>query len=193
MEATLMPLVQTTLRQPRLAAEMIMGLGLKRDVLWTALALGAALHALVLQLVLSVSEPAMPLPGYMSMPLVLFVLIAGVMVIYVHALHWAARALGGKGELWDMLAVIVWLQLLRATAQLILLVVSLAMPLLGMVLALVVGVWGLWILFNFIAAAGRLPTAGHGIAVVVMAAVGLVLGLSIFLSLIGLSAQGVPS
>lgn len=193
MEATLMPLVQTTLRQPRLAAEMIMGLGLKRDVLWTALALGAALHALVLQLVLSVSEPAMPLPGYMSMPLVLFVLIAGVMVIYVHALHWAARALGGKGELWDMLAVIVWLQLLRATAQLILLVVSLAKPLLGMVLALVVGVWGLWILFNFIAAAGRLPTAGHGIAVVVMAAVGLVLGLSIFLSLIGLSAQGVPS
>ena len=193
MEATLMPLVQATLRTPRDAAEQIMGFQLSRDTLWTALGLCAALHALVLQLLLSISEPAVPLPRYMYQPLTLFVLIAGVLVIYVHALHWAARAIGGDGQLWDMLSVMVWLQILRAVAQVVLLVVGLALPLLGALLTLVVGIWGLWILFHFIAAAGRLPTAGHGIVVVVMAAVGLLLGLGLILSLIGLSAQGVTT
>jgi len=193
MDIALMPLIQTTLRQPREAAEYIMSLGLKRDVLWTGLLLGAALYALVMQLMLYLSEPTIGIPSFASRPLVLFVIVAGGLVVFVHALHWVARALGGTGDLWDMLSVMVWLQILRAVAQLALLIITLALPLLGMLLTIVVGIWGLWIMFNFIAAAGRLPTAGHGIAVVVIAAVGLVLGLSIFLSLIGLSAQGVMS
>lgn len=193
MDVALMSLVQITLRQPREAAEHIMSMGLKRDVLWTGLLLGAALYALVMQLIMYVSEPTIGLPSFASKPLVLFVIVAGGLVVYVHALHWVARALGGSGDLWDMLSVMVWLQILRAVAQLALLMITLALPALGVLLTLVVGIWGLWIMFHFIAAAGRLPTAGHGIAVVVIAAIGLVLGLSIFLSLIGLSAQGVMS
>lgn len=193
MTVALLPLVQTTLRQPREAAEWIIGLGLKRDVLWTGLLLGAALYALVMQLILYLSEPTVGIPSFASKPLVLFVIVAGGLVIYVHALHWVARALGGTGELWDMLSVMVWLQILRAVAQFALLILTLALPALGLLMTIVVGIWGLWIMFHFIAAAGRLPTAGHGIAVVVIAAVGLVLGLSVFLSLIGLSAQGVMS
>lgn len=193
MQAALLTLVQTTVRQPRTAAGLIIAMGLKRDVLWTGLALGAVLYALVMQLILAISEPTVGIPTFARKPLVLFVIVAGGLVVFVHALHWVSRALGGKGTLWDMLGVMVWLQILRAFVQLALLIITLALPALGVLLTIVVGIWGLWIMFHFIAAAGQLPTAGHGIAVVVIAAVGLVLGLSVFLSLIGLSAQGVMS
>ncbi|MGJ5619209.1 Yip1 family protein [Sulfitobacter sp. MF3-043] len=188
-----LPLVQTTLRAPRLAAAQIIEWQLSRDVLWTALGLVAVLNTFVVVLLVQMAQPDMPLPSYFNSPLVLYVLLAGTMVVYVHAIYWAGLAIGGQGSLGDVLALVVWLQVLRAVAQIGVLVLTVIVPSLALILSLAIAVWGLWILLNFITAALSLPTIGHAAAVLIIGAVGLVLGLGIMLSLIGLAAQGVLS
>ncbi len=191
--AAFLPLVQTTLRSPRAAAEQIIGWNLSRDVLWTALALVAILNTFVIILLIQLAKPDMPLPGYFNTPLALYVLLTGVLVIYVHAIYWAGLAVGGQGTLADVLALVVWLQVLRAIAQVGVLVLTVLLPQIAILLSLAVAIWGLWILLNFITTALKLPTIGHAVTVIVIGAVGLVLGLGILLAVIGVAAQGVLS
>ncbi len=191
MKDILMPLVQTTLRDPRAAATRIMSWKFDRQALWTALALVAIVNAFVVLLLVELSGSAMPMPGYTKSPLALFMLIAGLMVLFVHAMYWAGLTVGGSGTLNDILAVLVWFQALRAAAQLGIVVVSLAIPSLGLLMSLVVAIWGFWILLNFIAVALNLSSVGHSLLVLFIAGVGLVLGLGLLLALIGLGGQGV--
>ncbi len=191
MNPALVELVQTTLRAPRDAAGQIMALRLKRDVLWTALALVAVGNAALLFVLFQTSDTEFPLPGYVERPLALFVIIAGMMVIYVHGMYWAGLALGGSGSLDDVLALVIWFQALRALAQVVIIVMSFLLPALALLLSLAVAVWGFWIFLNFVAAALNLATIWQAFAVLVAAAVGLIIGLGILLTLIGLGAQGV--
>ncbi|SDG14452.1 Yip1 domain-containing protein [Sulfitobacter delicatus] len=188
---SLMPLVRTTLRDPRAAAAMIAALPLGRDVIWTGVALIAALNALVISGGFVLAPPAMELPGYFQMPLALFVLLAGLMVLYVHALYWVGRAMGGQGRTETLLATVVWLQGLRLVAQIGVLVLTLVLPAAALLASLVVTFWGLWILLNFVAEILNLPGLFHAAAVLAGAALGVLLGLGFLLSLIGLTAQGV--
>ena len=193
MQQALVALTQTSLRKPREAAQLIMAMELNRDVLWSALALVAIINTFLIVVVLQISPPTFPMPGYLERPLTLFILIAGLMVVYIHAMYWSGLAIGGKGLLMDVLAVVVWFQILRAMAQMLLIVVSLAIPGAGALLSLVVAVWGLWIFLNFIAASLNLSTVWHAIAVLVVAFVGLVLGMGTLVALLGGVAQGVLS
>lgn len=193
MEKALVPLIQDSLRAPRETAQRIMALGLGRDVLWTALALVAVVNTFIVVLVMQIAPPEFPVPSYLGRPLTLFILIAGLLVVYVHAMYWAGLAIGGKGALMDVLAVVVWFQVLRAMAQAAIILVSLALPGAGGLLSLVVAIWGLWIFLNFIAAALNLATAWHSLAVLLVAFVGLVLGMGTIVALIGGVTQGVVS
>lgn len=187
----LMPLVQTTLRDPKEAAARIMALNLGRDVLWPALALVALVNTAIVLLLIAVSPPEMVLPGYFASPLALFVLLTGLLVIYVHALYWAGRAIGGAGALEELLALMVWLQALRAAAQLLVMVLGTLIPSLGALMSLVIAVWGFWILLNFIAAALRLPSLLHALGSLVLGGIGVVIGVGVLLFLFGILAQGV--
>ncbi|MFT6674224.1 MAG: hypothetical protein ACJAVM_000395 [Sulfitobacter sp.] len=190
-QAALFQLVQTTLRQPRAAAQIVMTWDFSRDVLWTAMTLVAALNAFVLSLVVALMPQSMMMPGYASSPLVLFVLVAGMMVVFVHALYWAGSALGGQGSLDNMLALTVWLQTLRAGAQIAIILLSFLVPVLATLASVILTLWSVWILLNFILTALNLPSIGHALIVLVLSGVGLVLGMGILLALIGLAAQGV--
>ena len=141
MNAELVPLAQTSLRAPREAAERIAALRLPRDVLWTALALVAVLNTFLVLLAISTSAPTFELPGYFDRPLALYLLITGMTVIYVHTVYWAGLMLGGKGSLNDVLAVVIWFQVLRAVAQVAVVVLSFAVPVLGLLLSLAVLIW----------------------------------------------------
>ncbi|MBB4173798.1 YIP1 family protein [Sulfitobacter noctilucicola] len=189
-QETMIPLARLTLEDPRSAARQVMAMDLSRDALWTALALVAIVNTFLVTLLMTVSAPTMPMPTYMERPLALFVLIAGLMVVYVHAMYWAGLTIGGKGRLMDVLALVVWFQILRAAAQLAIVVLSLALPAAGLLLSLVVAVWGLWIFMNFLATALNLKSPWHSIAVMAVAFVGLVFGMGILAGLIGGIAQG---
>ena len=113
------------------------------------------------------------------------------MVLYVHALSWVGRAMGGQGTIEPLLAAVVWLQALRLCAQLGILLLTVALPPLALLASFVVTFWGLWILLNFVAELLQLPGLFHAAAVLAGAALGVLLGLGLLLSLIGLTAQGV--
>ncbi|MDF3413831.1 YIP1 family protein [Sulfitobacter sp. M57] len=191
MRDALVPMVQTSLRNPRGAARLILAMNLGRDALWTALALVAAVNTFLVLLIVHTSATPLPLPGYFEKPLTLFVLIAGLMVVYIHAMYWAGLVVGGKGGLMDVLAVVVWFQVLRAMAQAAVVLLSLAIPPLGGLLSLVVAVWGLWIFLSFLAEALNLRSLWHAVAALCVASVGLVLGLAVLIAIIGGAALGV--
>ena len=184
-------LAKTSLRDPGRAAEDVIAMDFGREVLWTALGLVAIVNTFLVLLVIEVSGPGVPLPGYFDRPLALFILIAGLTVVYIHGMYWAGMAIGGQGRLMDVLAVTVWFQVLRAGAQVAIILLSLAIPALGALASLVVAIWGIWIFINFLARALRLSSPWHAVAVLLIAFVGLIFGLGILMALIGGFAQGV--
>lgn len=184
--ALFVSLIRQSLRDPRQAAEMIMGWQFDRAVLWTALPLVAMINTAAFILALQSSPPIMPMPVDGSNPLALFILLAGMLVIYVHAVHWAGIMVGGEnGRLEDILAVLIWFQVLRAGAQVILVLCSLLLPALAPFLVLVIVFWGLWILLTFIKTACRVPSLGLAFCALLLAGVMVIVGLGILTSLIG--------
>ncbi|MDG1352027.1 MAG: YIP1 family protein [Sulfitobacter sp.] len=188
---TLKDLAVETLQSPRTAAQKIMALNLSRDVLWTGLVLAGATNSIIYSFSLLMSDTTM-LPPLFRNPLMFFMLITGVLAVTVHAFYWTGRALGGRGDLGDLLALLVWLQGLRAVAQAVMFVLLLVSPVIGQLFSLVVGILGLWITVNFVTEALRLPGLMHAFGVLVLAAIGIVFGFAILVGLIGVAALGVP-
>ena len=182
-------LVRLTLRDPASAGRQIMALNLGRDALWTALALVASVNTLILS-VSAMMLPPSGLPAFFDSPLAMFVILTGVLVLTVHAIYWTGQALGGQGDLGDLLALLVWLQGLRVGVQFIVTLLLFAAPTLSLVVSLVAGVWALWISLHFIAVTFGFASLGKAAGVLLVATIGLILGLGMLMSLIGLSIMG---
>ncbi len=183
-------MVVLALREPRKAADQIIGWRLDRDTLWTALALAASVNTLIFSLSV-VLQPSEAMPAFFTSPLAMFVLLSGVLVVTTHGLYWTGRAIGGQGELGDMLSLIVFLQILRILAQIVIFVLMFVSPGISLLLSLATGIFGMWLLVNFIAAAHRFETLGRAIGTLLIAMAMIVLGLSFLLSIVGIAAQGV--
>ncbi|MEH6831470.1 YIP1 family protein [Sulfitobacter sp.] len=181
-----------TIQSPRTAAQKIMSLSFSRDVLWSGLILVACINSIIYSFSLFLGDTS-ALPALFRNPVMFFALVTGVLVLTVHGFYWTGRALGGKGDLGDLLVLMVWLQGLRAIAQAVLFFLMFISPLVGQLFSLGVGVLGLWITVNFITEALRLPGLMYGVGVIVLTAIGIVFGLMILIGMIGLGAMGVPS
>ena len=149
-------LVKMTLFDPKEAAGQVMALrrGLSNETLWTAVVLAAVLNALLVSLGFQIVPPTPEqialTPPIFFKPGMLAVLGTGVFVLIIFVLFWSGRALGGQGDLHDMLATFAWLQLVQAGVQIVIMVLTLiAMPLASLV-NFVAFFWGLWILVAFV-------------------------------------------
>lgn len=182
-----------TLRDPKEAAAQIMGMNLPRDVLLLAVALVAILNTILS----SVSDMIFPVPpplnALVANPFVFFVIVAGGLLLTVYAIFWTGKMLGGEGEVADLLALIVWLQVLRSVAQVAVLVALIAAPFLAGFLVLIAGIATIWIFVNFVSAGLHLNSLLRAFVVVLLGGIALVIGLTMFLSAIGLSSMGVPA
>lgn len=181
-----------TIQSPRSAAQKIMSLDLSRDVLWSGLILVACINSIIYSFSLFLGDTS-ALPALFRNPVMFFALVTGVLVMTVHGFYWTGRALGGQGDLGELLALMVWLQGLRAIAQAVLFVLIIIAPVIGQLFSLIVGLLGLWITVNFITEALRLPGLMYGVGVIILAAVGIVFGLMILIGMIGLGTLGVPA
>jgi hypothetical protein len=181
-----------TVQSPRTAAQQIMGLNLGREVLWPALVLMACLNSIVYSITLLAVDRSL-LPAMLANPLMFFMLVTGLQVLTVHGFYWGGRILGGEGDLGEMLSLMVWIQALQAAANGALLVLLFISPALEQLLSFGVGILGLWITLNFITEALRLPGLWHAIGVLFIATLGIAFGLVILISMIGISAMGVPT
>lgn len=180
-------LVVQSVTNPKEAAERVLSWRLEPAVLWQGLALVAIVNAILSTLSNLIAPMPDALSGLMFSPLVFAVIVAAGLVGTVFVLTWIGGVLGGTGGFNDMMALLIWLQVLRALAQVVLLVLLMAMPVLATFFVLFVTVATLWIFINFVQVGLGLRSIGQAIAVVIAAAAGLVLGLSLLLSLFGVS------
>ena len=181
-------LARETLRDPRGTGERLIALNLGLPVLWTALALASVLSALLFSINMAIFPAAFPMPGLFFNPILYAVVLAGGMVISMHLLTWMGTMLGGRGSLAQVTVLLVWLQYLRLAAQVGLLALTMIMPPLGMMATIVVAFYSLWLLLNFLDVAHGFGSIAKALVLLLMTAVGIVVGLSFLLALIGVPA-----
>ena len=175
-----------------------MGWQLDRGTLYMALFAVAAINALLASAPVVLLEgevdpaarAAMPILALLERPIAFFAIIAGGLLVMVHGLVWAGRALGGQGDFSDMLALLTWLQALRAAAQALVLVLSLVVPAVAGLVALVVAVVAFWLLLHFISAALRFNSLFRAFGLLLVVLAGLFIGLMMLVTLTGVTAGG---
>jgi len=188
-------LVRQTLFEPRDAARRILSAGLPAREGWLALALMAVLNTLVYSLSIRLSPPSDPAmldmmgPAFHAPLIFAATLFAGLALAALAFTH-AGRALGGTATLGDMLVLLTWMQALRLIVQVGLVVLALAMPALAGVVVIVAAFWGLYILLAFMAEAHGYDSLWRAAGALVIAFVGLVFGLSLLFSLVGVRITG---
>ncbi|WP_299965787.1 YIP1 family protein [uncultured Roseobacter sp.] len=181
-----------TLRAPKDAAAVIIGWQLPQSVLWMA----AVLITILSTFMSILSNALMPVPEVMAVvlaqPLILCALTMVVFVLGLYVLVWAGRALGGGGEVDEMLALLVWLQLLRALAGLVALLSVVLLPPLAGLLIFAVGIATIWILLNFVSVGLQLNSLMSALLVLLITGFAISFGLAMLLQMLGVSAFGVP-
>ncbi len=193
----LMPLLTTTVRAPRDGAARILALNLPAQALWIAL----TLVSVVTSGVVAALVQAAPLPqgelGAMvaaspvySSPLIFAVMQWGRAVLSVFMLFWLGRALGGRGQVVDVLAVVTLLQAVSFLLVAGLTILGLLLPFTSSLGVLVLIVWWMWAFSNALDVAHGFDSPLKAFGVMIMSVFGVLIGLSIFMGIIGGVAVG---
>ncbi|MFX0541051.1 Yip1 family protein [Roseovarius sp. S4756] len=193
--ALVIDLFRQTLTAPRAAADRILSMDLPRDWLWMALGLMGVLNGIVYSLVLQMGDPqetatAPMMPAALQSPMLFTLFLLGALILTVLTLTWVGRAMGGTGHMPQILALIAWMQLLRLAVQIALVVLMLALPLAGLILVVVASIWGLVILVVFVDRAHEFGNVFKAAGVIVLGFVGMLVGMSIILGLLGALVMG---
>lgn len=179
---------------PAVAAHSLVGLGLSRAVLWQALVLVTVLSVLLVALTQGAMPAGPPLradggPLVLS-PFAYGVILGASLVMLVFALHYTGQALGGTGDFGAALTLVIWLEVLAMAVRLVQgAVLLVAPPVAGMVSALGLGLL-LWVLLNFINVLHGFGSLWKSAFSLLLAVVGISLGLTLILTLIGVGATG---
>ena len=100
-------------------------------------------------------------------------------------LHRVGLAFGGQGELADVLAVMIWLQVVSLVLAVVLFVIGLILPLVGGLMMLAAFFWGLWATLALIAAAHRFDGLLKAAGVCVLTVVTFSIGMTILSAVLG--------
>ncbi|MDG1739626.1 MAG: Yip1 family protein [Paracoccaceae bacterium] len=183
-------LIKRTLLDPRGAARQIIDLRLPQPVLWNALLLVIIMSVLLTYGTVILAGQEALIIQMAGSPLVFALFMAGQMVLLIFALLWTGKIIGGKGTLEAFAALIAWLQTLWLLAQIIQTVIMVFAPAASAMIGIVSVVYGLWVLIQFIAEAHEFPNWIKGVGVMAMSILGVVAGVSLLLSIIGISTIG---
>ena len=187
----LLPLLQTSVTDPRRASRELLGLGLPIEHYWTAFLAVVTLAAALVQGVLILSPPPKTLvmadgsevPIVVPGALATVAVIGGGLLAVAALLHVGAKAFGGTGRFADMILAVTWIQGVLIALNL------LSLPL------LLIGLGGLvelalfavlfWMLGGFTAGMQGFESTGKVVMGVIGGLFALALGLAILLVALG--------
>ncbi|MDA5555728.1 YIP1 family protein [Shimia sp. MMG029] len=181
-----------TIRDPAEAALAIMSRPVARQIGWMILTLGIILNVLAHFLTLAV----FPAPADLYVPMLQTpFLYAGVMgsglVILVYAFFWGGHAIGGRGRFDDLLLALGWLQYMRFVVQLLVLVLMVVLPGLALLVSLGVGLYSIWIVLHFVNVIHGFGSLGKTFVLLLFTSMGLVLAMSLLLSITATTSIGI--
>jgi hypothetical protein len=182
-------LVWQSIVAPREAARRLIDLGLSRVVLWQALCLVTVLSVL---LVAITQGPLPELPADTREPITLSpfayaTILGSSLVMLVFALFYTGQALGGTGAFAGTLTVIIWLEVLAICIRLAQFALSLFGPGAESILSLVGMLILFWALLNFVSELHGFESIWKSLFVLVLAVVGISLGVALIISIIGVA------
>jgi len=191
-DRSVMGLIRDTFVQPAEVARYLMSLGYPRTVLWLLVVLVSVLSVLVLAVTQVLVPVSVDQGGINISPLTYATIIGASLVVLVFALHLVGQVLGGKGSFDEALVLMIWIQFMAVPIQVIQAAFLLIMPaLLG--LATLGGLaFLIYCLTHFVTQLHRFDSIARGFATLALALVGMVFGLALILSMIGVTAQVGP-
>ncbi len=192
MNAMLKHLLGQTIYAPANAARLIAELKLSSETGWMALLLATILSTFVYfaNMSLVTIPPDFWLPVIGS-PLVYLVLSFSLTTVMVICLHWVGRIQGGTSNLSLLVVLMAWLLAVQSLADVAFLVLLVFVPVLAKLFSMAAGLYGIWILLNFIQIAHGFSNKGKAVVTILLALIGLMMGLTVFLSMIGVTAMGI--
>lgn len=192
MKEQLTALFWLTIREPAEAALVIMSRPMARQISWMILMLGVLLNVMVHFLTLTL----FPAPAELSVPLLTTpfmyaAVMGGGLVAMIYAFYFGGRAIGGQGRFDDLLLALGWLQYMRFVLQMLVLVLMLLLPGLALLVSLGIGLYSIWVVMNFVNVIHGLGSLGKSFVLLLMTALGLLLALSMLLSMTAVTAIGI--
>ncbi|MFK7876084.1 MAG: YIP1 family protein [Paracoccaceae bacterium] len=186
-------LFMQTVRTPAEAADHVLQTELEFSDLWMGVIAISALSACVTGLTIVLIPLPPGWPELFASPFAHFATTAVGMILFATLLTWAGRGLGGTGTLPSLLKLILWLQTFRVGLQVLGLLLLVAVPVLGAFYGLATGLLALWVLLHFIKVGHGLASIGTASLVLFATFVGLIVGMSMLLSLVGFGSLGVTA
>jgi hypothetical protein len=107
------------------------------------------------------------------------------LALMVFALVFTGRVMGGSATIRDVLALVIWVQIVQAAIQILAYLALMVIPLVANILTLAGGLIGLYMLVHFINEAHKFNSLGKSAMVMIGALLGVVIGLSILAILVG--------
>jgi hypothetical protein len=183
---SLVAMAWRTVKNPREGATEVLSLGVPREALWLALALVVTISILLAQatslLVTGEAGAGMPV-GPLAMGFVQLLLL----VLMVFSIFWIGRSFGGSGSFEETILLVIWLQFIMVCLQVVQTVALVILPVFSGLIGIGALVLFLWLLTNFVTVLHGFASLGKVFIMILVSAFGIAFGLSIILTLIGVT------
>ena len=181
----LMTLIGTSATRPGDAAQQLLALKLGREPALALVVLAVIATVFVLfALSGGAAIPLVPALEPMS-PMIAALFLLCSTIIMGYAIYFTGQAMGGTGTLPGSLVVVGWLQVLQMVAIVVQSVAITLSPTVGGLLGLAITIGLIWVLLSFIDVLHGFGSLGRAGLLLLFAIVGIGLGLTLILGLIG--------
>jgi hypothetical protein len=190
-----MQAVWTSIMEPTASARRALAMQVPHDVLWTALALTAVLNVIFVSTLQYITKTPIAMQDQMlpTTPFGLLAVMAVFLVMFVFALSYAGRMLGGHGTVNGSLILMVWFQAISLTLEAVQMVLVLISPAIAGIFGLLAFGALIWCFMNFIKVLHGFDNLLKTTVVVAVALIGTALLSSIFLTVFGIVNAGGPT
>jgi len=186
----LLSMIVLTVRDPAKAANWVLKGGIPRTQTWALFLLASAMSGFFAQIGLLLT-PIEPIEGaVMPNGFMMAFMVAGSILILTAAITWIGRAFGGKGTAGEVMLLVTWMQFVMIALQIVQIIVGILSSEIAMLLAWFgVGVM-LWMMTHFVTVVHGFGSPAQVFVGIIGSAIGLALGLSILIVMIGFVPQG---
>lgn len=183
-----------SLTEPRVVARWVMSFDLPRTARWEVLLLVVVLSAIFARLtvMLFVDPRAIVFSQIMSNPWITGMIQLSVLVVAVFLIFWVGRAMGGTGGFGNAILLVAWLQFCMVCLQLVQTGFMFVFPPVASLIGLAGFAIFFWLLTNFVAELHGFQSLPQVFLMIIVTLVGIVFGVSVILSIIGVTLPGAP-
>jgi len=185
----LLRLARDTVSNPREGAATVLSFAPERAAIWLMFALVIVLSLLLREIVAIFTDFPTdgPILGPMqSSPAILGLVMAGFLLVTIHAVHRIGEFFGGTGSFEEAALLVIWLQFILICVQVIQIATLFILPPVAGLITIAAIALYIWLLVNFIAVLHGFTSLGMVFVATLMSAFALLFAFSLVLSILGL-------